>query len=498
MRQPRKGPSRLNIAIIGILVALLLPAIQAAREASRRSACQSNIKQFGLALHGFLGVHNVFPSNSHWYTGNYTDCGDTITVTALDRNGSMLVKLMPYMEEATLFDRLDFDGDIIAQFKDAELRSMYIPILRCPSDTFPALSDDPSVDDDGTPLAPHATTSYGPSIGAQRTFSLNNWCPEPRGNEFGNGDDLAPCTHVKNKTSGVFARINWAASIKQVPDGTSKTIAMGEVLPDCNYELIRSVGGIHNRGTSEPPPLSTTTPVRLQTRHIPRSRIAVLSLTGILQPASSPGTQAARTSLWPMVRCISFRRTSIIETTNDLAIGKIMKPSSQFNAGLRRYCLCLIVFLLALFVIGCADSGRPNIAQVRGKVTYKGVPVAKATVAFLCPGAPRPATGTTDASGLYILSTYAPNDGATIGTHVVTVNVYPTDSAQIDPTSASSMSQKEISASIDKAMRDTVTKLETIDQAKPAIPAKYSDRRSTDLRKEVVAGNNVINIELTD
>jgi prepilin-type N-terminal cleavage/methylation domain-containing protein/prepilin-type processing-associated H-X9-DG protein len=229
------------IAIIGVLVALLLPAVQSAREASRRSSCQNNIRQLGLALQGYHGTHSSFPSNSFWYTGDFTDCGETIVIKAADRKGSMLVKLMPYLEEVALFDRLDFDGDIIQQFFDiAEIRSAYVSVLRCPSDAYPRLSDDPATDDKGKPVAPHATTNYGPSIGAQRTFSLGGFCPEPKGDEFHpNGDDLAPCTQMSKKTSGLFARINWAASMKQITDGTSKTIAMGEVLPDCNYELIR-------------------------------------------------------------------------------------------------------------------------------------------------------------------------------------------------------------------------------------------------------------------
>jgi prepilin-type N-terminal cleavage/methylation domain-containing protein/prepilin-type processing-associated H-X9-DG protein len=227
------------IAIIGVLVALLLPAVQAAREASRRASCLNNMRQLGLALHGYHGVHKRFPANSHWYVSTFTDCGETIVINAEDRKGSMLVKLMPYMEEMTLFSRLDFDGDIIAQFEQPDLRSLYVGVLRCPSDPYPRLSNDPLTNDKGQPLAPHATTNYGPSIGAQKTFSLNNWCPEPKGNEFDHGDDLAPCTQQRKRTSGLFARINWAASIPQITDGTSKTIAMGEVLPDCNYELIR-------------------------------------------------------------------------------------------------------------------------------------------------------------------------------------------------------------------------------------------------------------------
>jgi prepilin-type N-terminal cleavage/methylation domain-containing protein/prepilin-type processing-associated H-X9-DG protein len=222
------------IAIIGILVALLLPAVQAAREAARRTTCQNNLKQLGLALHGYHGIHDRFPSNSHWWIGRVEICGDIVVVKAEDRKGSMLVKIMPFVEEGPLHGLIDFDGDVIQQFnEDPQIRSAALPLLRCPSDDYPPLSNDPA------DLPPHATTNYGPTVGAQKTFSQNNCCPEPKGNEFGNGDDLHACTHLKDRTSGIFSRIIWAASIKEVRDGTSKTIAMGEVLPECNYELIR-------------------------------------------------------------------------------------------------------------------------------------------------------------------------------------------------------------------------------------------------------------------
>jgi prepilin-type N-terminal cleavage/methylation domain-containing protein/prepilin-type processing-associated H-X9-DG protein len=230
------------IAIIGILVALLLPAVQAAREASRRSSCQNNSRQLGVALHSYYSAHNEFPSNSHWVPFTKTECGVTISITQKDLLGSALLKLLPFMEERAVYDRIDFDDPkgVIYQFGQADLRSANVASLRCPSDSFPRLSDDPATDDNGKPLAPHVTTNYGPCIGAQRTFSYANSCNEPyKGNEFGHGDDLALCTHTKDKTSGIFSRILWAATIPQITDGTSKTIAMGEVLPDCNYELIR-------------------------------------------------------------------------------------------------------------------------------------------------------------------------------------------------------------------------------------------------------------------
>jgi prepilin-type N-terminal cleavage/methylation domain-containing protein/prepilin-type processing-associated H-X9-DG protein len=216
------------IAIIGVLVALLLPAVQSAREASRRSSCQNNMRQFGVAMQNYYLSFKQYPPNSPWWV-------DGITIMPTDRKGSMLVKLMPYLEENVLFDRLDFTGDVIGQFgKNLDLRQVVVKVLRCPSDSFPALSSEPMYDPPG-----HAVTNYAPTVGAQKTFSYANCCPEPAGDLFGTEQAYHAETREMYTTSGMFSRSGWSANIQQIPDGTSKTIAMGEVLPECNFEFIR-------------------------------------------------------------------------------------------------------------------------------------------------------------------------------------------------------------------------------------------------------------------
>jgi len=232
------------IAIIGILVGLLLPAIQAARESARRSQCENHLKQLGLGLQNYHTVHNVFPSNSYWSVGNATNCGEPLETKPEDCKGSYLVKILPYLEETTIYGLLDFRGNVHEQFESstlpnaATLRTTPIAVFRCPRDPFPQISPDKPLSS-GLANKPVTTTNYMSSQGAQKTFSqIGDDCGYP-GNYFSNGDDLSPCVINSRDTSGIFARSEWAASIKQITDGTSHTIALGEVLPDCNFELIR-------------------------------------------------------------------------------------------------------------------------------------------------------------------------------------------------------------------------------------------------------------------
>src|SRR3954447_13603419 len=92
------------IAIIGILVALLLPAVQAAREAARRSQCVNNIKQLGLAVANYHSVHDVFPPGAldTWSTSDKAISPTNYT------SWSWIAYMLPNMEQAALYNAINF------------------------------------------------------------------------------------------------------------------------------------------------------------------------------------------------------------------------------------------------------------------------------------------------------------------------------------------------------------------------------------------------------
>lgn len=123
------------IAIIGVLVALLLPAIQAAREAARRSSCSNKLKQIALALHNYHDTYDTFPPEAIWH-GNAR--GTTPTATTV-RNYTWITLLLPYIEQAPLHSQIDFRLPALAEFdriqvNGAPARGLNLPSLFCPSD----------------------------------------------------------------------------------------------------------------------------------------------------------------------------------------------------------------------------------------------------------------------------------------------------------------------------------------------------------------------------
>ena len=106
------------IAIIGILIALLLPAVQAAREAARRSQCTNNLKQIALAVHNYHDTHKVFP------IGNW--CASY---------GTWLVGLLPFIEQQAMADRYQVWPRTYAESANFPVTTAQIATYTCPSDS---------------------------------------------------------------------------------------------------------------------------------------------------------------------------------------------------------------------------------------------------------------------------------------------------------------------------------------------------------------------------
>jgi prepilin-type N-terminal cleavage/methylation domain-containing protein len=113
------------IAIIGILVALLLPAVQQAREAARRSQCKNNLMQIGLALANYEMGFGCLPSGS-------VDAGRPIKNEPKGYHMGWLVQILPYVEQPNVFAHFDFAESVYAD-KNASPRKLNIGIYQCPS-----------------------------------------------------------------------------------------------------------------------------------------------------------------------------------------------------------------------------------------------------------------------------------------------------------------------------------------------------------------------------
>lgn len=130
------------IAIIGVLVSLLLPAVQSAREAARRMQCNNNLKQLALSVHNYHDTYKVFPTSA-----NHRDLPVTPSLPSGTNGFSWIAKTLPFFEQGNLSDRLDFhrslrDGVATDPNTNWGVIQTVIPSLLCPSDPTLAVRSD--------------------------------------------------------------------------------------------------------------------------------------------------------------------------------------------------------------------------------------------------------------------------------------------------------------------------------------------------------------------
>ncbi|QDU63984.1 hypothetical protein Pan216_48650 [Planctomycetes bacterium Pan216] len=188
------------IAIIGILVALLLPAVQQARESARRMQCRSNLKNIGTAMHNYIEAHSVFPVGGtcarDYIYATWGPCG-------YSSGWNALALLLPYVDRAALYERANFEippKNFFASSPNAspneDVLKARIPVYNCPSD--PLIANNRN------------TTSYGMVRGSHQVSN-------PTGVASWTGD-----SHL-----GIFTTS--ATRVADVSDGMSKTLAFSEI-----------------------------------------------------------------------------------------------------------------------------------------------------------------------------------------------------------------------------------------------------------------------------
>lgn len=199
------------IAIIGILIALLLPAIQSAREAGRRANCASNLKNIGLALLNYEDVNGRFPYGVKSSAGR-----DHATGRAAWGWGSYI---LPFLEQEQLYNTMQVDTqelhDLMIDYEQfRQLPQTHLSIYRCPSDDGPELNHERSFTNNRYGDTPMATSNY---VAVQGTRWANGDWDSDNSTWITERDDPWGTFWVDSKTR-----------LSDIRDGTSNTFIVGE------------------------------------------------------------------------------------------------------------------------------------------------------------------------------------------------------------------------------------------------------------------------------
>jgi len=206
------------IAIIGVLVALLLPAVQAAREAARRAQCSNNLKQIGIALQLYMDTNRSLPPN-----GIFTYTGSAVVQTS---PWSANARILPFIEQESLFRNIDFNTGYSTQ---PGISSKRVGTYLCPSE----------IRDEGS--------------GTDPIYGNKNWTLNYAAN-LGTWAVLTQKATAMQGGDGVFGPSRFPKA-QEILDGLSNTLAMSEV-----KSYTSKVAGGSNSQIYAPPPAPPASP----------------------------------------------------------------------------------------------------------------------------------------------------------------------------------------------------------------------------------------------
>jgi prepilin-type N-terminal cleavage/methylation domain-containing protein len=214
------------IAIIGVLIALLLPAVQTARESGRRSACSNKLKQIGLAMHGHHDARRALPRG---YFGVYPGFSGNAWSGGNASSWSWGALILPYMEDQERYDKFNPFGQRLADVPRGigSIAQVYLtgayPPFRCPSDAKAEATN--SIVGMNIMIGGDASSSW--RCPTSNYVANNTSCRVAGGGRFVGASNTAWQWGTAPAANGVFWRDS-AVTMKDITDGTSKTILVGE------------------------------------------------------------------------------------------------------------------------------------------------------------------------------------------------------------------------------------------------------------------------------
>ena len=209
------------MTIIGILISLLLPAVQAARESARRMQCANNLKQIGLALHGYHTALGSFPiGNINRTAGNCPGQAEP-TTSYSTRFGNWMIAILPYLEQSALYDSYK-PAFYNTSNENKAVRETVVSSYVCPSDL-----------DVQLPLLPTA----GPAVSAEAKYAPGSYravsgCTDQYGIDYLDSEMMNDYDRTwRGPIHMVLVFRNWkftTESLDSIRDGASNTLLVGE------------------------------------------------------------------------------------------------------------------------------------------------------------------------------------------------------------------------------------------------------------------------------